>query len=52
MTNLDNGASVVVQINDRVGNDELDVSEQAAIELGIHAEGVAILDVEVINQNP
>ena len=41
----------MVRINDRVGGDELDVSEQAAIDLGIHAEGVVMLDLEVISQD-
>ncbi|NET34349.1 MAG: septal ring lytic transglycosylase RlpA family protein [Cyanothece sp. SIO1E1] len=49
VTNPVNGSSVVVRVNDRIGGNRLDISEQAAIDLGIRAQGVATLNVEVMH---
>jgi rare lipoprotein A (peptidoglycan hydrolase) len=47
LTNPSTGGSVTVRINDRSGS-RLDISEQAAIDLGIHAQGVARVEVEIV----
>jgi rare lipoprotein A len=51
VTNLDNGRSVVVRINDRgpyIGGRILDVSEAAASALGMINSGVAPVRVDVL----
>lgn len=51
VTNLDNGRSVVVRINDRgpfVGNRIIDLSMGAASEIGMMSSGVAPVEVEVL----
>jgi rare lipoprotein A len=53
VTNPDNNESVILRINDRgpfVGNRIIDVSEAAARKLDIHSEGVATVEVEVIER--
>ncbi|NEP20421.1 MAG: septal ring lytic transglycosylase RlpA family protein [Leptolyngbya sp. SIO4C1] len=47
LTNPNTGASVTVRINDRSGG-RLDVSEQAAIDLGVRSQGIASVRVEVL----
>lgn len=47
LTNPSNGTSVTVRINDRSGG-RLDVSEQAAIDLGIRSQGLANVDVDIV----
>lgn len=47
VTNPKNGRSLLLRINDRSGG-LLDVSEQAATELGFKREGIAKLDVQVV----
>jgi rare lipoprotein A len=52
VTNLDNGKSVVVLINDRgphVKSRVIDVSGAAAIELGLLDSGTASVDLEVVD---
>ncbi|WP_299990159.1 septal ring lytic transglycosylase RlpA family protein [uncultured Pontibacter sp.] len=54
VTNPANDKSVVLRINDRgpfVGKRIIDVSEAAARKLGIHATGVAKVEVEVLDKN-
>jgi rare lipoprotein A (peptidoglycan hydrolase) len=49
VTNLDNGNSVEVEINDRgpyIGGRDIDVSKRAAKELGMSKEGVAPVKIE------
>ena len=51
VTNLANNESVVLRINDRgpfVGNRIIDVSEVAAKKLDMHKQGVATVQVEVL----
>lgn len=48
LTNPRNGQSVTVRINDRSGG-VLDISEQAARDLGTHSRGVATVEVEVLD---
>lgn len=51
VTNLENGASVVVQINDRgpfVANRIIDLSYAAAHAIGMFAKGTALVDVRAI----
>lgn len=53
VTNLDNGLSIIVRINDRgpfVGDRILDVSAGAAEKLGMIQSGVAPVTVEVLGQ--
>jgi len=47
LTNLDTGASITVRINDRSGG-ALDISEQAARDLGTYHDGIAAVDVEIL----
>ncbi|MEO0456381.1 MAG: septal ring lytic transglycosylase RlpA family protein [Cyanobacteria bacterium P01_A01_bin.114] len=47
LTNPDNGSSVTVRINDRSGG-LLDISEQAAIDLGVRNEGLARVSVDIV----
>lgn len=54
VTNLRNGSSVVVRLNDRMarGNKRLiDVSEEAARRLGFHARGLTRVKVEVLRHD-
>jgi rare lipoprotein A len=51
VTNLDNGRSVVVRINDRgpfVGDRLIDLSYAAAVKLGVHLKGTAPVEVRVL----
>ncbi len=55
VTNLANGKSVVVRINDRgpfAGNREIDLSKQAAIEIGMIQEGLAHVSIEIVGTTP
>ncbi|MEM9905655.1 MAG: septal ring lytic transglycosylase RlpA family protein [Cyanobacteria bacterium P01_D01_bin.44] len=47
LTNPASGASVTVRINDRSGG-RLDVSEQAAIDLGVRDQGLANVRVDIV----
>lgn len=47
LRNYTTGAVVIVRINDRSGG-VLDLSEQAARDLGIYRTGVASVDVEIV----
>ncbi len=47
LTNPNNGAVVTVRVNDRSGG-SLDISEQAAIDLDTYKNGIAAVDVEVL----
>ncbi|EDX83931.1 Rare lipoprotein A-like double-psi beta-barrel [Synechococcus sp. PCC 7335] len=47
LTNYTTGAVVIVRINDRSGG-VLDLSEQAARDLGTYRAGVASVDVEIV----
>lgn len=52
VTNLNNGRSRVVEINDRgpyIGGRIIDLSERAASELGVTSTGVAPVTIEVLN---
>jgi rare lipoprotein A len=51
VTNLNNGASVVVRINDRLGHGGrvIDLSEAAAGTIGMIDAGVAPVQLEVLN---
>ncbi len=51
VTNLENGRSTIVRINDRgpfVGNRIIDLSYAAAVKLGIHVQGTAQVEVRVV----
>jgi rare lipoprotein A len=51
VTHLGNGRSVVVRVNDRgpfVGDRIIDLSYAAAVRLGMHNEGTALVDVEIL----
>ena len=51
VTHLGNGRTVVVRVNDRgpfVGERIIDLSYAAAVRLGMHNEGPALVDVEVV----
>ncbi|MFO7581556.1 septal ring lytic transglycosylase RlpA family protein [Guyparkeria sp.] len=51
VTNLENGRSVVVRVNDRgpfVGNRVIDLSYAAAHKIGMTEKGTALVDVEVV----
>jgi rare lipoprotein A len=51
VTHLGNGRSVVVRVNDRgpfVGDRIIDLSYAAAVRLGMHLEGTALVDVELV----
>jgi len=47
LTNPNTGATVTVRINDRSGG-MLDLAEQAALDLGVHAQGIATVDVAIL----
>lgn len=47
LTNPDNGATVVVRVNDRSGG-ALDISEQAARDLDTYSTGISAVDVEIL----
>ena len=47
LTHPDTGDSVMVRVNDRSGG-ALDISEQAARDLGTYSEGIVPVDVEII----
>lgn len=52
VTNLDNGRSIVVRINDRgpyVSNRILDLSYAAAYELGMLKKGLALVQIDTLN---
>jgi rare lipoprotein A len=52
VTNLENGRSAVVRINDRgpfVGDRLIDLSYAAAVKLGVHIKGTAPVEVRVID---
>ena len=51
VTHLGNGRSVVVRVNDRgpfVGDRIIDLSYAAAVRLGMHNDGTALVDVELL----
>jgi rare lipoprotein A len=51
VTHRGNGRTVIVRVNDRgpfVGDRIIDLSYAAAIKLGMHEEGTALVDVEVV----
>lgn len=51
VTHVGNGRSVVVRVNDRgpfVGDRIIDLSYAAAVRLGMHVEGTALVDVELV----
>ena len=51
VTNLENGRSIEVKVNDRgpyIGGRVLDVSTRAARELGMESEGLALVRIEVL----
>ena len=51
VTNLDNGRSIVVRVNDRGpfhGGRIIDLSYAAAVKLGMHEQGVAPVEVEAL----
>jgi rare lipoprotein A len=52
VTNLDNGASVVVRVNDRLGHAGrvIDLSEAAANSVGMVGSGIAPVKLEVLGQ--
>lgn len=47
LTNPDSGETVTVRINDRSGG-ALDISEQAARDLGTYESGISPVDVEIL----
>lgn len=52
VTNLDNGRSIIVRINDRgpfVGDRLIDLSYVAAVKLGVHVKGTAPVEVRVLD---
>jgi rare lipoprotein A len=55
VTNLDNGRSLIVRVNDRGpyhGNRIIDVSKKAAHLLGFHSRGTATVRVEYVGRAP
>jgi rare lipoprotein A len=51
VTHVHNGRSIVVRVNDRgpfVGDRIIDLSYAAAVRLGMHNDGTALVDVEVV----
>lgn len=51
VTHVENGRSVVVRVNDRgpfIGDRIIDLSYAAAVRLGMHNHGTALVDVEVL----
>lgn len=52
VTHLGNGRSIVVRVNDRgpfIGERIIDLSYAAAVRLGMHADGTALVDVEALD---
>lgn len=47
LTNLETGDRVTVRVNDRSGG-ALDISEQAARDLGTYSAGISSVDVEIV----
>lgn len=47
LTNFDTGATVTVRVNDRSGG-ALDISEQAARDLGTYSQGIESVDVKIV----
>ncbi|MGC1307134.1 MAG: septal ring lytic transglycosylase RlpA family protein [Phormidesmis sp.] len=47
LTNPNNGAVVTVRVNDRSGG-ALDISEQAARDLGTYSSGISPVDAEIL----
>ncbi|MGB7085636.1 MAG: septal ring lytic transglycosylase RlpA family protein [Phormidesmis sp.] len=47
LTNPDTGLMVTVRVNDRSGG-ALDISEQAARDLGTYSAGISTVDVEIV----
>lgn len=55
VTHRGNGRSIIVRVNDRgpfIGDRIIDLSYAAAVRLGMHNEGTALVDVEVIDGAP
>lgn len=55
VTNLSNGKSVIVRVNDRgpfVPDRELDLSKAAAIQLGMIASGTTTVKIEIVKMGP
>jgi rare lipoprotein A len=51
VTHVHNGRSIIVRVNDRgpfVGDRIIDLSYAAAVRLGMHNDGTALVDVEVV----
>jgi rare lipoprotein A len=51
VTHVHNGRSIIVRVNDRgpfVGDRIIDLSYAAAVRLGMHNDGTALVDIEVI----
>ena len=51
VTHVHNGRSVIVRVNDRgpfVGDRIIDLSYAAAVRLGMHNDGTALVDIEVV----
>ncbi|MFU8895298.1 MAG: septal ring lytic transglycosylase RlpA family protein [Gammaproteobacteria bacterium] len=51
VTHVGNGRSVIVRVNDRgpfIGDRIIDLSYAAAVRLGMHNDGTALVDVEII----
>jgi len=52
VTHRGNGRSIIVRVNDRgpfIGDRIIDLSYAAAVRLGMHNEGTALVDVEVVD---
>ncbi len=51
VTNLKNGLTVIVRVNDRMGNKTrlLDLSPKAAKEIGLFRQGIGEVEIEVVN---
>ena len=47
LTHPENGKRVIVRVNDRSGG-ALDISEQAARDLGTYSEGIVPVEVEIV----
>jgi rare lipoprotein A len=55
VTHRGNGRTIVVRVNDRgpfVGDRIIDLSYAAAVRLGMHNDGTALVDVELIEPDP
>ena len=51
VTHVGNGRSIIVRVNDRgpfIGDRVIDLSYAAAVRLGMHNDGTALVDVEII----